>query len=359
MARLVQTMPLQSLWDFHRRGLINMDPPYQRRTVWSDEYRRDFIDTILRGYPVPEIFLYRQITASGEANYSVIDGKQRLSTVFDFANDQFAFRQSPKAKDTLLAAYNRMRFSGLPEDIRQSFWEYQWVVEFLPATEQEVIDDVFDRINRNVANLLPQELRHARYQGAFIKQVEASTQFLYDALPNGFPNITRTMYNRMKDNELVAELFLLLEEGPSQTRPEVLDEAFAVRDDTWPARDAIVARFEQVVGYLQLLLAYPEGGESLAQSRLKNVTDFYPFFGAVDDVLREQRVSLITAQVVHRLNAFVARVEAKDPKEADRDILAYATAVRGNANDATLRKKRQAWLHAVMRGDWDERLRFF
>ena len=76
-------------WDLYNRGLIDLDPPYQRRSVWNQPYRDFFVDTVLQGYPSPAIFLFEQISPEGQATYHVVDGKQRLSTVFSFINNEF------------------------------------------------------------------------------------------------------------------------------------------------------------------------------------------------------------------------------------------------------------------------------
>ena len=53
--------------DVYKRGLLNLDPPYQRRSVWNQIYKEEFIDTILLQYPAPAIFLYESIRKKGLA----------------------------------------------------------------------------------------------------------------------------------------------------------------------------------------------------------------------------------------------------------------------------------------------------
>jgi hypothetical protein len=62
---------------------INLDPGFQRRSVWGVKDRRRLIQSIVAGYPLPSIFLYRR-THEGRLIYDVIDGKQRLETIFMF-----------------------------------------------------------------------------------------------------------------------------------------------------------------------------------------------------------------------------------------------------------------------------------
>jgi uncharacterized protein with ParB-like and HNH nuclease domain len=56
---------------------INLDPGFQRQSVWSLSDRRRLINSIISDYPVPSVFLYKR-NHNGAVVYDVIDGKQRL-----------------------------------------------------------------------------------------------------------------------------------------------------------------------------------------------------------------------------------------------------------------------------------------
>ncbi len=103
-------------WDLYRRGLLELDPPYQRRSVWNTSYKQYFIETVLLHYPAPAIFLYEEMETTGVANYSVVDGKQRLTTVFEFAKDELAIGDKPA-----IERYAGRYFSQLSEEDRLSF----------------------------------------------------------------------------------------------------------------------------------------------------------------------------------------------------------------------------------------------
>jgi len=60
-----------------RNKQINLDPGFQRKSVWSQLDRRRLIQSIVSEYPLPNIFLYRR-NVKGKTVYDVIDGKQRL-----------------------------------------------------------------------------------------------------------------------------------------------------------------------------------------------------------------------------------------------------------------------------------------
>ena len=87
--RRVTTQDISWFLDLAANGQLELDPPYQRRSVWSAKDRRYFLDTIFRGYPSPAIFLHKQVT-QGKTSYAVVDGKQRLETILSFARNEVA-----------------------------------------------------------------------------------------------------------------------------------------------------------------------------------------------------------------------------------------------------------------------------
>lgn len=67
MLRKATFQSLSWLWDLYKRDLLDMDPPYQRRSIWNQSYKDFFVDTVLNDYPCPAIFLYEHISPDGIA----------------------------------------------------------------------------------------------------------------------------------------------------------------------------------------------------------------------------------------------------------------------------------------------------
>src|SRR3569623_5015 len=69
-----------------RNGRLILSPYFQRNLVWRDGHKRDFIDTILNGYPFPQVFLARGPInlETMEASTCVVDGQQRLTAIREF-----------------------------------------------------------------------------------------------------------------------------------------------------------------------------------------------------------------------------------------------------------------------------------
>lgn len=325
--------PITWFFDIFGRSRLEMAPPYQRRSVWNQRYKDEFIETVLLGYPAPAIFLYEEIEPSGVAKYSVVDGKQRLSTIFEFIDNQFSVPE----KSPLENAKGKY-FKDLDNAQKQAFWAYQFSVEYLPAVEEGLLNDIFNRINKNVAKLTQQELRHARFSGAFISACEALAEWMYSELGD-FPRIVPQSRRQMKDVEFLAHLLLLLEhKEPRGFSQDELDTAFVDRDEGWERQAEVDTEFRSLVVFVKNVLASGDG-ELLKTSRLRNQVDFYSLFGALSAVAREGLLPE-PAVAATRLRAFVQRIEDEVARRASEATQRYYEAARSAANDRGARKVR-------------------
>src|SRR5258705_13943409 len=94
------------------RQFINVEPPYQRRSdVWTLEKRQLLIDSILNDYDIPKLYFHaftsRQRSEYGNFDYAIIDGRQRLEAIWDFADDGF-----PLSNDFVYLADSKVNVAG-------------------------------------------------------------------------------------------------------------------------------------------------------------------------------------------------------------------------------------------------------
>ncbi len=347
--RLERRQSLQTIaWfnDLHRRDLINLDPPYQRRSVWNQAYREYFIETILLGYPAPAIFLHEDIQQDGTASYDVVDGKQRLTAIFEFIAGAF-----PVAEDSKLERHQGKYFSSIDEVARKNFWTYQFSVEYLPTTDEGTLNNVFDRINRNVAKLTRQELRHAKFDGIFARAAEAMAELASSKLPSGVPHFATMSRRQMKDVELIAQLLLLIENGPQAFSQDDLEEAYSARDTEWEGETSILALFTEVIAFLGKVFNDDSiSGFPAPVRRIKNQADFYSLFGSVVELNNSGELpeASIAAQ---RLAAFLEIVSDEERRIDSPQAARYYDAARSASNDARQRNARIDVISRVLKGD--------
>ena len=238
--------------DLRRNGQLNMDPPYQRKSVWNSKDQRFFLDTVFRGYPSPPIFLHKTMGENEQTVYAVVDGKQRLQTLFLFADNAL---QLPD--DFGDSRFNSRTWGELETDEKQILWDYVVPVEFLTFTEDDLqtVGQAFDRLNRNMRKLEPQELRHARWDGWFISLVEnqAENEELWRTLGVS----TNARSKRMKDAQFISELLLLIITGEIQGfDQQQLDDTYSQYDDVDDPQcslntDDVVSALESVKQFLR------------------------------------------------------------------------------------------------------------
>lgn len=291
-----------------KRDLLDLDPPYQRRSVWNQEYKDYFIDTILLDYPAPAIFLFEEIDPNGITEYKVVDGKQRLMTIFEFIEGNYPVYEKAE-KSNLIGQY----FSDFDLSTKKKFWAYDFLVEYLPSNDESIISTIFNRINKNVAKLTAQELRHARFDGEFIRISEDYADIFIRELPNGFPRIGNSSRNKMKDVELIADLLLLTERGPIGYNQLELDYEFSQRDLIWDKKEEVVENFKKTFSILKELINSTDG-QSLVGSRFRNQNDFYSLFGALLNlsIMKQQPdYEILTSNLLR----FAAIVEDEDERK--------------------------------------------
>ena len=202
MERHYSTQQITWFLDLNTTGKLDLDPPYQRKSVWTLKDRQYFLDSIFKNYPCPAIFVHVETDENGKTTHHIVDGKQRLQTILMFANNQVAIGN--KFGD---ADYDGKKFEELKIEQRKKFWDYVMIVDFVDLSDTDQINQIFDRLNRNQKNLNPQELRHAKFNGWFISESERETE---NSFWQKIKVSTISKSKRMKDVQFISELLMVI-----------------------------------------------------------------------------------------------------------------------------------------------------
>ena len=209
--RVPTTKDIGLLKQLHDQGQLTLAAEFQRNSVWPRAAKAYLLDTIINDRPIPLLFFQRISSAqTGRPGYSVIDGQQRLRAIFEFLDDRFRLTQSDKK-----APYYNRKFSELSNAIRESVESYDLAISELTGYDENDIKDIFVRMNKYVVKLAPQELRHAKGEGKFSEFVERLGK--WDFWRNQRV-ISAQQIKRMRAVEFVAELTILLIEGPQDKK---------------------------------------------------------------------------------------------------------------------------------------------
>lgn len=348
MARSLTTQDISWFLDLYQKSQLNLDPPYQRRSVWSSLDKRYFIDTILNNHPAPPVFLHKTLDDNGRSTYHVVDGKQRLQTIIEFTQDKI--RVPDDFADVNL---QKKKWKELDRSTRDSFWNYVLTVEMLPDVSDAALRDIFDRINRNSRKLMPQEMRHAKYDGWFIRATEAEVE---EQEWKDFGIATAARAKRMADVQFISELFkVLLNKKIEGFDQDALDNLYAEYEDisehsTFVEED-FRAEVERIKTYTRGALAQAPG----IRSYLRVQSHFYSVWAFLalekDKLLPVEEFATKYAGFMTDVSAIVADPEAKLSTDRDHEaVVNYANSVRGASTDLTPRLNRHKALVTVFQG---------
>src|SRR5690606_15888701 len=141
-----------------KEGKLIPRPEFQRRLVWSRDDKNHFLDSILRGYPFPEIYFSDGDVDldTGEGTQLLVDGLQRVSTLVQY------FDADPDLKLTVVKSYKE-----LDENEKKAFLQYDVAVRDLGTLSKDEVVEVFRRLNATKYSLLDIEVNNAVYAGQF------------------------------------------------------------------------------------------------------------------------------------------------------------------------------------------------
>jgi uncharacterized protein with ParB-like and HNH nuclease domain len=190
---------LSEFYRWHQRGRLIIDPEWQRQYVWSTKQASRLIESFLMDIPVPVIYL-----AKGEdGKYEVIDGLQRLTSVFKFFNGEMLLGSLPILRD-----FNGKKFSELPETLQVKLEDATLrTFELVPRTPKDLVFTIFERLNTGGTKLNQMEIRNCLYRGSLnnlIKELVDYQEFI--SVLN-----QKSLRNRMADRAFVLSFLAFYE----------------------------------------------------------------------------------------------------------------------------------------------------
>lgn len=134
-------------WFVREQRKLDFDPPYQREGgAWSKARKQLFIDSLFNGYDIPKIYLHEE-DLNHHFSYSIVDGKQRISTLISFMNDEFSLSEDFEENPQLHEAKRSMMFSELEDTQQQLFRDIPLVTTIVRGASPNEIESLFSRLN--------------------------------------------------------------------------------------------------------------------------------------------------------------------------------------------------------------------
>ncbi|MEE4137857.1 DUF262 domain-containing protein [Pseudomonas viridiflava] len=318
-------------------GDLQMKPPFQRNPVWTHPQKSYLIDSILNGYPVPEIYMQEFVDEAGNEKHIIIDGQQRTRACLEFIEGGFSIKEDESP------TWGGMTFDDLSAEDKRKIFGYTFIVRLLPDMSDGDIRGIFQRLNKNVVALNSQELRQATYWGPFLQTMQELSNY-------GFWNTTGIFtpvnVRRMMDIEYVSELAIAVLHG-HQNKKESIDKYYQEYEVEFEQKDELVSIFQSVIFELEQLLP------DIKTTRWKKKTDFYSLFLYLASKAKFLPLDKETRMSVrNELDGFAEGINSylsSDEYQGDyaQEVNEYGKSIRASS-DLGNRKRRHAALAALL-----------
>lgn len=358
VARLISSIPANNqkiieLFQKLQSQKLNKAPDYQRKKVWRRQHKIEFIDTILRNYPFPEVYVAPQKvdTQKLELTEQIVDGQQRLTTIQDYINGSDVFAQK-----TSIPA-----FKDLSTGEKEDFLNYEVSVRYLKNATEEQIKEIFQRINRTDYALNRMERFHAIWGDSELvclakqiteKELEINVDVLdyrvdpadRDWLVKFFVTgddeneglFSEAEVNRMLGLQYVLVLLVTMIRGEYFHRNSYIEDAVKSYNEKVPNAALIISHLVETTKFISELGLPPESFWINQSSLLTMIVEISKY-----DPTKLDKVDL--ARTLVSIEQAVKSGEGADPKARE-----YYLLTREAVNAKKSRETRSAYLAALL-----------
>jgi len=307
-------------------------PDFQRRLVWTNKEKIEFIKTVIEGYPFPEIYIAagKVDPKTGEGTEVLVDGQQRLTTLYQY------FKGSPDIK----LGKNIPTYSDLGEKKQIEFLEYKVVVRDMGNMAIEKIKEVFQRINSTSYGLNAMELHNSRFGGEFKNFAEEIAQISFFETNRLF---TATDIKRMNDTKYCLVLIITMI-STYFNRDNELEEYLLKYNEEFPYKDRIYGEFIEIISFIDSLNFQPS-------SRAFKKADFFTLFIELHRAIIKNQIKLSASTIRNNLDLFYNDVEsvAQGNGPSNPDALEYYKAALQASNDRSSRITRGNYIFKLLK----------
>lgn len=247
---------------WQRDGTLVLSPSFQRRPVWRSIAKSFLIDTLVRGFPVPVIYIRERVDLDAQRTVrEVVDGQQRLRTILSFVAPE-ALSDFAMSRDEFVvrAAHNSdiagKPFHRLSAEAKSAILGYEFSTHILSSeTDDRDILQMFSRINSTGTKLNAQELRNAEYFGECkVQMYRLAVEQLDRWRQWGIFN--EDQIARMKEVEMTSDLVINFIAGITAKRQPTINRWYADNDEEFPNSDELGRRFQRVFDEIDDALGY-------------------------------------------------------------------------------------------------------
>ncbi|MHB1681282.1 MAG: GmrSD restriction endonuclease domain-containing protein [Bacilli bacterium] len=316
---------------------MEIRPPFQRHEVWTDAAKVMLMDSILRNIPMPKLF-FQSIIKDSETHRIVIDGQQRIKAILSFLRGEFRLLKP------YLGEYYGLFFNDLPIDAKDDFLSYKVDINEIVHPTEEMVREIYSRVNKYTVALNKQELRRADFPGQFLSLSEklAVNEFFDES--KLFSVASR---RRMGDVEFTSELLAILL-GGVQDKRDKLDEFYEEYAE-WDTEGMKQIEFTFLNILNTITIIFNSKSIPIAQTRFRQRADFYSLFTAIHELL--QAGGSVLNKDLNYLQEDIRLLDDEIEPESTRDpLMEYAIKCVSQGNTLASRRWRADFIKSIFSG---------
>lgn len=301
----IQPQTAKWLSDLDQKGLLEVDNSFQRNYVWTLNNQIKLIESILIGYPVPEIYLWNTGTDenTGDTKYSIIDGQQRCGAIFQYISNTYKLKASSlDSQGSKFSDIQDRFFKDLDVEDKKAIWSYVFSVRIVRNNvHRNDIVNMFLRLNSNNMTLNPQELRNAEFEGEFMN---VSSQLA--ELPFWDQNLIFGIADRrrMRDVAFISTLLVFMKEGIQEDIGNTnLNKIYDLYNNEYPSKDEDISKFQLIISNADDLI----DGNSERRKILKRQVHFYTLFTTIFELTLDG--GTLTGEQMNNYRSFIDNYE--------------------------------------------------
>ncbi len=224
---------------------LNFDMDVQRGEVWNLEKKSDLIHSLITGYFMPPIIT---IEADGTL-WNIIDGKQRLTSIIDYVNGEYALH--PRTEDADGIEIANLKFDELNEEFQENILDYQVLTYIFKKLDEEQIDKMFAKLNQGqqLSPIVYTRSKIGKKMRNYLRNISERDFF------SRMVNFSRTDVNGyIPDNIVLQILSLLADEDISFGNVDLRKFGIRLKESGVP--EEVDERLNQIADYLEVAFKY-------------------------------------------------------------------------------------------------------
>lgn len=338
---VINTVPLKNstiMKIYAEKEEIQLDPDYQRMgSIWGLEKKQLLIDSIINDYDIPKIYFHELDKTDGKYHSSVIDGRQRLETIWEFIDDKFSLADDFKYFKDESVNLCSIKYSDLANKypkIRIDFDSVTLPIILVQTDDIDLIEDMFSRLNEAVPLNAPEKRNAVGGDLVGVMRNLVLTPF--------FTNKLKVNNNRFQHFEIVAK-FLYLE--------HCFFTSANVIHTSKPFLDKFVVKYkngykEQVETFEQRTIKVLNYANSLFLDKdvlLSKQGDVPIYYILISDAYEQGLIENINREKLLKFRDIVSNINKKPTEDLDDFEYMYydyyLNSLQGSNNSASIRAR--------------------